>query len=1227
MKCLKFAILVLLCQLFFFSARAQFPTVNVTNNINPSNGYTFLATFWTGVYGKYYLLILNKEGKIVYAKSFPFGMNGGYLDFKPQPNNKYSFFDSKQNCFYIMDKFFNIIDTVTAKNGYTTNCHELIMSKDNHYFIIADETRIIDMSTIVTGGSSNAQVTGNVIQEIDSNDNLLFEWKTLDHFAITDHAGDLTSPAFDFTHTNGLFLDTDTSLLVSNPEFNEITKISINSGNIIWRMGLNAKSNQFTFIGDTLGFKFQHYPSRLANGNITLFDNGMSHYSRAIEYEIDEVNKTAELVFEYRNTPDIHAWSMGSAIRIANGNTFISWGSVPKMTEADTAGNKVFEASFPSGTYRALKYDISNPISELIAGPSEICKGQTATYTALGTSYYTYSWSVTNGVIVNGQGTNTITVRWLSDGQGIVRLTQTNTLNYKDYLSVFVNVFPKPSASIGVVQNCKEVFFTDNTTNSLSRFWDLGDSTTSNLTAINHMYKSTGIFPVKLVVTNDQGCTDSSMLNISIPDTLDADFSMDTVFCSSEAISIINHSTNADAYYWYLDDSLISVLKNPETFYCSEAGPHTIKLVILLSGCVDFITKTILVNPSPKAHLSFTEICNGGRYIDSSINVVNRLWDFGDGNTSALPEISHLYSSPGTYPVKLKVTNSFGCYDSSMQSIHITDAPKADFYIDSMICLSDSLSIISKSLHADAHLWFLEDSVISGLQNPFSISFPTFGSYKIKLITTSPFCIDSMVKTVIVNPSPEAQFSTIEICKGAQFIDSTNNAINRSWDFGDGDTSSLSDISHIYSLPGLYPVTLKVTNRFGCSDSSIKNVLISDAPMADFSIDSTICASEVVSIINKSTHADSYSWDLGNTEISNLSTPLPFTYITTGTYTVKLIAKNTLCTDSLSKKIVVNPNPTAQLRFSEICQGAHFIDSSLNTVNRIWDLGDGNTSQSTELDHLYNSPGIYPVSLKVFNHQGCADSLTKSINIHKAPKADFSMPSSVCASETISIVNHSTDAHHYYWDLGDSISSTLMTPEEFSHSTAGTYDIKLIASTSFCSDSLIQTLLVNPTPEVKFGFKSLTDSSIQFSDSSSISNGSILSWEWDFGDGFSSSIQHPVHTYSIADTYRVELCVTSDAACVHCSTKSIYIATSSINKAETGNTIQVFPNPNRGFFSISSTNKIDLVVITNAFGQEVKVIKPNTNTEQIDLTNKPNGVYFIKISLENQDHVIRIIKN
>lgn len=334
------------------------PEITVTNN-NPTEGKIFLSNFpFSNIPNTPFLLMLNNNGSVYSA----IRMRDNAADFKKIENGNLTYFSDEEAKFFEMDVRYNIIDSFYCGNGYTTDIHELIVLGNSHALLMSYDAQLVDMSAIVTGGNPNATVIGLIIQEIDENKNVVFQWRSWDHIPITDSRHqDLTSAAIDYVHGNAIEQDNDGNILISSRHLDEITKISRSTGDIIWRLG--GTQNQFSFPNDPGKFNYQHGIRRLANGNIILFDNGNFHtppHSRAVEYSLDETNKVATLVWQYRNNPEIFGFAMGFAQRLNNGNTFISWGATnPSATEVTPAGNVVQEISLPAGvfSYRAFKYD------------------------------------------------------------------------------------------------------------------------------------------------------------------------------------------------------------------------------------------------------------------------------------------------------------------------------------------------------------------------------------------------------------------------------------------------------------------------------------------------------------------------------------------------------------------------------------------------------------------------------------------------------------------------------------------------------------------------------------------------------------------------------------------------------------------------------------------------------------------------------------------------------
>jgi hypothetical protein len=335
------------------------PLLNVTINNNPSEGFIFTAP-WAGTT---YLTISHNNG-MHYWFSEPIAFAG---DFKKQSNGNLTFFNGVRLKHFEMDNNYNIIDSFACGNGYVTDLHELRLLANGNALVMAYDTQIVDMSEIVEGGNPQAAVIGLIIQEIDGNKDVVFQWRSWDHFAITDVTHEnLLDSVIDYVHGNAIEIDNDGNIMISSRHLDEITKISRTTGEIIWRLG--GKNNQFTFVNDTLRFSYQHAIRRIANGNITLYDNGNYHsppFSRAVEYSLDESNKTATLVWQFRRTPSIFGSWGGYVQRLPGGNTLIAWGGAAKtITEVTPQGTVVFEASYPATiyTYRAYKFDWGNPV-------------------------------------------------------------------------------------------------------------------------------------------------------------------------------------------------------------------------------------------------------------------------------------------------------------------------------------------------------------------------------------------------------------------------------------------------------------------------------------------------------------------------------------------------------------------------------------------------------------------------------------------------------------------------------------------------------------------------------------------------------------------------------------------------------------------------------------------------------------------------------------------------
>ena len=340
----------------------------------------------------------------------------------------------------------------------------------------------------------------------------------------------------------------------------------------------------------------------------------------------------------------------------------------------------------------------------------------------------------------------------------------------------------------------------------------------------------------------------------------------------------------------------------------------------------------------------------------------------------------------------------------------------------------------------------------------------------IALMVITILQVQSCVKTEEEETFPIATFFASPT-KGSSpltvnFTDFSENAENWHWDFGDGGTSSRQSPTYTYTNAGSYTVSLTVTNKFG--------------------------------ITNKETKAD---------------------YI--------------VVDDSIPKASFYAA-PTS----GEPPLTVHFADQSTNNpTGWDWDFGDGNTSSVQNPVHTYDTVGSFTVSLKVNNDHGyTVETKTSYINVSAggpAPEAYFTAgPTNGPAPLSVSFTDYSTeDPTSWQWDFGDGWTSEEQNPVH-TYNYEGTYSVKLTASNQYGSNAITKIdcieVSAGGSPPVAAFSSSPTGGeaplSVSFVDQSS---NAPTGWQWDFGDGGTSSLRDPVYTYNAAGTYTVALTVSN----------------------------------------------------------------------------------------------------
>lgn len=243
--------------------------------------------------------------------------------------------------YVIADTSYRTIRRVQAAGGLHGDLHEFVITPNDTALLTSYALRKADLRAL--GGSRHETVQDAIFQEIDLADSrLLMEWHSLDHVPFDQSYSPVTED-WDYFHINSVDLDLDGDLLVSSRSMHTVYKIA-RSGQIVWRLGGKASDFQ---LGKGARFAWQHDARRRPDGTLTLFDNGASpaveRLSRAVVLELDEDAMTAGLLRQYTHA-GVLADSQGSVQTLPNGNVFVGWGEIPRVSEFDQSGRLVFDA-------------------------------------------------------------------------------------------------------------------------------------------------------------------------------------------------------------------------------------------------------------------------------------------------------------------------------------------------------------------------------------------------------------------------------------------------------------------------------------------------------------------------------------------------------------------------------------------------------------------------------------------------------------------------------------------------------------------------------------------------------------------------------------------------------------------------------------------------------------------------------------------------------------------
>ncbi|MEM1320161.1 MAG: PKD domain-containing protein [Bacteroidota bacterium] len=859
-----------------------------------------------------------------------------------------------------------------------------------------------------------------------------------------------------------------------------------------------------------------------------------------------------------------------------------------------------------------------------------------------------WSWSFPGGSPATSTDQNPLVI-YDTPGTYNVTLTVSNAAGTDEVVqNGFIVVESVPTADFSSMNFGSTVNFTNTSTNADSYVWDFGDGNTSTDVNPSHTYASDGTYTVTLTATNECGDATAEQ-TVTIVTPPDAGFSADVQSgCAPLTVQFTDQSSaNTTAWNWSFPGGTpsSSTDQNPVVTY-NTPGTYDVTLVASTGAGNSTFSQTAYINVegAPTAGFSTSAVGSTVNFTNTSTGANSYTWDFGDGSSSTSVNPEHTYPGDGSYTVVMTAINDCGS-TTSTQVVTIITPPTAGFSSDIQSgCAPMTVQFSDESSDnvVDYSWTFTGGTPATSTDANPVVVYNTPGVYAVSLTVSNGAGSSTaeQLAYIEVDQGPTAAF-TASVMDNQ--LSTTNNSLNGDtylWDFGDGNTSTELEPEHIYAASGQYNVVLVVTNACG-SDTTQQTVTVTvvTIPVAQFSASETEgCAPLTVNFTDESSaNTTNWEWSFpGGTPATSTEQNPTVTYSTPGVYEVSLIASNAAGSNTNQKidYITVAGGPEAGFTSNTTVTVVDFTNTSIDGDTYRWDFGDGTTSTDENPTHDFGINGTYTVQLIAMNACG-SDTVEQEIVISMGVGPLAGLSSSVdagCIPLEVNFTDQSQgDPDTWAWEFegGTPATSGDQNPT-VTYDTPGTYDVELIVTNGNGRDTItfVDYITVEPAPTAEFSFTS-TDGEVTFDNSSA--NGET--YEWDFGDGNSSTEENPVHTYATSGNFEVTLIVTNDCGS-DTTTMMVSIELTSVEDPDFVQEFLLYPNPNSGAFTLilrgEARDWLEVsffdVLGRRVYSEDLDFRLGNLN-KQFNFDQVASGTYMMQIRSEREVAYRKVVIN
>jgi len=710
-----------------------------------------------------------------------------------------------------------------------------------------------------------------------------------------------------------------------------------------------------------------------------------------------------------------------------------------------------------------------NPILNFVASDTAVCLNTPVTFVSSvsGITVQKYNWIFDDTTAILDT-TDIYTYTFKTVGYHNVKFT---ILDFRSCIDTFSRRhyigIAKPTVDfVGTpTTGCPPqfVYFTDRSSDitgvhASSLAWDFGDSTYGTGSTPTHLYAKVGSYYVKLKVTDNVGCSDSTVKTgyIQIHKPVANFFATPVNACPDNPVSFINTSLGLPlTYLWRFGDGYTSTDLSPTHTY-TATGSYTVTLIITdTSGCKDSIIKINYIRVFAKPKAAFTlddsfSICPPliVNFTNHSTGAVSYTWDFGDptaGPPSTVTSPSWTYVNPNIYTITLVAYNFSGCTDTARDSVRLLGYKGAFHYSPLRGCAPLTVNFDVKVKGVPYFIYDFDDGTTlktSSLTATHTYTAP--GPKVPKLIMTDnagcssesigldTVFVDGVYHGFFVKPYPTCDSGTIQLIDTSRGVYSA--IIKRKWYFHDGATSNVFNPYHTYHGPGVYSVILIDSTTSGCLDSFKSNVTFYNLPEIYAGADTTICLGDAATL--SPTGGLVYTWSPAATlSCSTCYNPLA----TPTTKTVYTVIGTDIhgCKNTDSVTVSIKIKTASGVHGSgEICQGEFL---QLHDSSGIYSVYKWIPPYGLNDPHSANpiaNPDTSVVYLAIAQQAGCIpDTQYVNVIVHPRPVLNLGPDKQIIAGDGVLITAVGTNLYKLLWRPAESLScdtclSATATPKD-----------------------------------------------------------------------------------------------------------------------------------------------------------------------------------------------------